>query len=231
MNIIIFGATGGLGQWMWKAAVQAGHRVTAFVRTHEKLDHTASGHDELRIVEGNVMDGEAVRVASEGCDVAINCTSPAGGNSTLQMAQSMVTNASAGGVATFYMVGGMGALWAPGTGKSVLVQDWDDAEAMATFGLPPDMPREVIRNMTKGHLASMAYLHKTGVAHAFVCPGAMDNAPAASHRVVTLDELGGSRVMRVNMGDVAQVIVDDLGVGKLLGHRVCVASGLPDGPQ
>lgn len=27
MNIIIFGATGGLGQWTWKAAVEAGHRV------------------------------------------------------------------------------------------------------------------------------------------------------------------------------------------------------------
>ncbi len=38
------------------------------------------------------------------------------------------------GVASFYVVGGMGALWAPGSGKSVLIQDWDDTEAMAKHG-------------------------------------------------------------------------------------------------
>lgn len=31
--------------------------------------------------------------------------------------------------------------------------------------------------------------------------------------------------MRVSFADVAQVIVDDLNVGGLLGHRVCVAPG------
>ena len=225
MNIIIFGATGGLGQWTWKAAVKAGHDVTAFVRSPHKLDSTAPGHGELRVMPGDVMDSEAVRVASQGAEVAINCTSPAGGNSTLEMAKSIVDNASASGIAKFYMVGGVGALWAPGTDKSVLMQDWDDAEGMAKLGLPPGMPREMIRNMTKGHLASMAYVADAGVAHTFMCPGAMDDAPATTDRVVTLDEPGGRRAMRVNMGDVAQVIVDDLEHGKLLGHRVCVASG------
>ncbi len=225
MNIIIFGATGGLGQWTWKAAAEAGHQVTAFVRSPEKLDSAARGHGKLRVVRGDVMDSEAVHAASQGCHVAINCTSPAGGNSTLEMAKSIVDNASAAGVATFYMVGGMGALWAPGTGKSVLMQDWDDAEGMAKLGLPPGMPREMIRNMTKGHLASMAYLAESGVAHTFLCPGAMNDAPGTSDRVVSLDEPAGRGIMRVNMGDVAQAIVDDLQHGELLGHRVCVASG------
>ncbi len=145
MNIIIFGATGGLGQWTWKAAVRAGHRVTAFVRSPQKLDAPPQGHDELRVVQGDVMDSEAVRVASEGCDVAINCTSPAAGNSTLEMAQSIVGAAAASGVTRFYMVGGMGALWAPGTAKSVLVQDWDDADAMAEFGIPSNHRRSRTR--------------------------------------------------------------------------------------
>jgi hypothetical protein len=225
MHVILFGATGGLGQWTWKAAVAAGHRVTAFVRSPQKLDATARGHSELQVVRGDVMDGEAVRVASEGCDVAINCTSPAAGNSTLEMAKSIVDHASKGGVARFYMVGGMGALWAPGTGKSVLMQDWEDSEAMLKLGLPANIPREMIRYMTKGHLAAMAYLEQAGVAHTFVCPGAMDDAPATADRVVSLDEPRGRRIMRVSMGDVAQVIVDDLDQGELLGHRVCVASG------
>ena len=223
MNVIIFGATGGLGQWTWKAALEAGHQVTAFVRSPHKLaDHPE--RDRLRVVVGDVMDGVAVGEAAAGCTVAINCTSPAGGNSALEMAASIVRHASEAGVSAFYMVGGIGALWAPGTDQTILVQDWDPAEATA-FGFPSNVPAHVIRRMTQGHLASMAHLEQSGVAHTYVCPGAMLDEPASASRVVTLDELGGAAAMRVRMGDVAQVIVDDVGKGALLGHRVSVVSG------
>lgn len=38
MKIIIFGATGGVGQHAMRRAMQADHQVTAFVRTPEKLE-------------------------------------------------------------------------------------------------------------------------------------------------------------------------------------------------
>ncbi|MEM9454419.1 MAG: NAD(P)H-binding protein [Myxococcota bacterium] len=224
MKIVIFGATGGLGQWTWKAAVAAGHEVVAFVRSPHKLDDTDPGYPKLQVVKGDVMDPAAVKGASQGCQVCINCTSPAGGNTTLELAQSIVTNAMAGGVERFYMVGGLGALWVPGTNRGVLLQDWDDPAQMAQWGMSSPMPRETIQNMTKGHLASMAFMQSTGVDHAFMCPGYMVNAAAGSGRVVTLDELGGKSFMKINMGDVAQVIVDDLEHGKLLGHRVCISA-------
>ncbi|MEL6178969.1 MAG: NAD(P)-binding oxidoreductase [Myxococcota bacterium] len=224
MKLIIFGANGGLGQWVWKMAVDAGHDVTAFVRTPSKLDSSDPRHAKLHIVAGNVMDADAVRTASTGCQVAINCTSPAGGNSTAELAQSIVSNAAAGGVEAFYMVGGLGALWAPGTDKTVLIQDWDDAQEMQRHGLSPSIPREMLQNMTRGHLASMAYLESTGFAHTYLCPGLMVDGPPSDARVVTLDELGGPSATKVNFGDIAQVIVEDLGHGKLLGHRVCVSA-------
>ena len=142
MKVIVFGATGGLGGWVWKAAVAAGHEVTAFVRSPDKLDSAAPGYPGLDVVNGDVMDAAAVRSASRGCEAAINCTSPAGGNSTIALARAIVDNASAAAVSAFYMIGGLGALWVPGTGKRVLMQDWDDADAMAKFGLSPDMPRQ-----------------------------------------------------------------------------------------
>ncbi len=216
MKVIIFGANGGLGQWTWKAAISAGHEVVAFVRSPEKLDATDPRHASLTVVRGDVTDRGAVTEAAAGCEAAINCTSPAGGNATLELARAAVEGAAAAGVRTFYMVGGLGALWAPGTKREVLMQDWDDRDAMEAFGLNWSMPRERIRDMTKGHLASMAYLAGTGHAHTYLCPGLMVEGPATEGRVVTLDELGS---------DVAQVIVDDLGVGALLGHRVSVASG------
>lgn len=224
MKVVVFGATGGLGQWTWKAAINAGHEVVAFARSPHKLHASAPGYEQLEVVQGDVMDADAIRAASAGCEVAINCTSPAGGNTTLELAQSVVRNASAAGVSAFYMVGGMGALWVPGTDRGVLLQDWDDAEAMARFGLSTDVPRETFQKMTKGHLASMAWMQETGLRHTFLCPGMMVDAPATASRIVTLDEAGGSNVTRINMGDVAQVLVDDLGKGTLLGHRVCIAT-------
>lgn len=224
MKVIIFGATGGLGQWAWKAAVAAGHEVVVFVRSPHKLNEADPGYSKLQIVKGDVMEPAAVKEASSGCQACINCTSPAGGNTTLELAQSIVTNAMASGVKQFYMVGGLGALWVPGTNKGVLIQDWDDPEQMAQWGMSSSIPREVIQNMTKGHLASMAFMESTGVDHTFMCPGLMVDASASAGRVVTLDELGGKSFMKIHMGDVAQVIVDDLGRGELLGHRVCISA-------
>ncbi|MEO0602510.1 MAG: NAD(P)H-binding protein, partial [Myxococcota bacterium] len=191
MKLIVFGATGSLGQYVWRAAVDAGHDVVAYVRTPAKLDADDPRHARLKVVAGDVMDGAAVTVASGGCEVAVNCTSPAGGNSALEMAQSVVPAAAASGVERFYMVGGLGALWVPGTNRTVLMQDWSDAEEMPKYGLSASMPQEVVRNMTKGHLASMAFLESTGLPHSYLCPGRMVEGPATATRVVTLDELGG----------------------------------------
>ncbi|MEM1156048.1 MAG: NAD(P)H-binding protein [Pseudomonadota bacterium] len=224
MKVIVFGAAGLLGQWTWKAALEAHHDVTALVRSPEKLDTAHPLFENLTVIQGDVMDADTVTAASEGRDVAINCTSPAGGNSTLALAKSIVGNAAEAGIDTFYMVGGLGALWVPESNQTQLVQDWDDASQMVKYGLPPDIPKENIRAMTKGHLESMAFMQSTGFAHTFICPGMMLDGPATSSCRITLDEAGGNRMMSVNFGDVAKVIVDDLGWGKLLGHRVCVSA-------
>ncbi|MBX2800514.1 MAG: SDR family oxidoreductase [Myxococcales bacterium] len=230
MNVIIFGATGGLGQYVSRAAVAAGHRVALFVRSPDKLDPKLSAHSSVRTIVGDVMDSEAVRAASEGSEIAINCTSPAGGDGAEEMVRSIVPSAAAAGVRAFYLIGGLGALWAPGSGRTVLVQDWEDVSAMKQYGLGPQVPREVIRQMTRGHLASMAFLQTTGHAHTYVCPGLMVPGPASDARVVTLDEIGGPSPARVPYADIAEVIVDDLGHGALLGHRVCVSSSAPSEP-
>ncbi|MEM6956688.1 MAG: NAD(P)H-binding protein [Myxococcota bacterium] len=222
MNVIVFGATGGLGQRVWKAAIAAGHRVVAFVRSPEKLDRSHPSFADLNVVTGNVLDGDAVKTASQGCTIAVNCTSPAGGDATLDLAKSAVTHAADADVSTFYMVGGIGALWVPGTDKTVLVQDWDDEAAMQRQGWPTGMPKEKIQAMTQGHLASMAFMASTKLAHAFICPGAMIDGEPSESRTVTLDELGGPAALRVRYADIAQVIVDDLEAGELLGHRVGV---------
>ncbi|MEM1033299.1 MAG: NAD(P)-binding oxidoreductase [Myxococcota bacterium] len=230
MKVIIYGATGGLGQHVWRGAVDAGHEVAVFVRSPAKLDAADPRHARLSIHEGDVVDTAAARQAATGCQIAINCTSPAGGHATIDLAKSIVGAAADAGVERFYMVGGIGALWVPGTGRQVLVQDWDDVDGMRRYGFPADLTADQrrgmqnqVRTMTAGHLASMAYLASTPHRHTFICPGSMVEGPTSPGRTVTRDELGGYGALQIGFADVAEVIIDDLVDGDLLGHRVCVA--------
>lgn len=222
-KIVVFGATGLLGQHVWQAAVAAGHTVAVFVRTPSKLANVPA-KEKLTIYQGDVMDASDVQKASNGAEIAISCVSPAGGNSTIEMIQSIVPNAAKAGVRTFYLVGGSGALWVPGTNRTKIMAECDD---LAPFGVPPNIPVEVIRNMTKGHVASMAYMATTGLDHTYICPSMMVEGPATAGRSIGFEaRMDGTSVGgKVNLGDVAQVIVDDLPYGKLLGERVRVESG------
>lgn len=224
-KVVIFGATGLLGQHVWRAAVKAGHSVSVLVRSPSKLDETLPEKGQLSaIVQGDVMNGERVEEASKGAEIAISCVSPAGGNSTLEMIQSIIPHASKAGVTTFYLVGGSGALWVPGTNRTKVMAECDD---LTPFGVPPQVPVEAIRNMTKGHLVSMEYMATTGLAHTYICPSLMVEGPVTLGRSIGFEaRMDGTSVGgKVRLADVAQVIVDDLPHGKLMGERVRVESG------
>ncbi len=63
MKIIIFGASGGTGNWLTRQALAADHDVTAIVRSPETF---AVHHPRLTIVPGNVLDSTAVNDAVMG---------------------------------------------------------------------------------------------------------------------------------------------------------------------
>lgn len=71
MNIVVFGASGGVGQHVVRHALAGGHEVTAFVRTPEKL-HV---HDGVTVVQGDAFDAAAVAAAITGQDAVISCLS------------------------------------------------------------------------------------------------------------------------------------------------------------
>jgi uncharacterized protein len=69
MRIVVFGATGRVGQNFVEQSVAAGHSVTAYVRDAQKLKAVG-----LRVYEGDVMDGPAVaRVLRDGFDAVVVC--------------------------------------------------------------------------------------------------------------------------------------------------------------
>ncbi|RWZ54757.1 NAD(P)-dependent oxidoreductase [Halobacillus fulvus] len=70
MNIIVFGATGKTGTPFVKQALDHGHRVTAFVRSPEKL---VLKHENLQVFRGDALKEDHVVKAIEGHDVVVSC--------------------------------------------------------------------------------------------------------------------------------------------------------------
>lgn len=70
MKIIVFGATGGVGKWVVKQGLEAGHKMTAFVRNPDKLAIT---YENLTVVQGDAFNKRQVEAAIAGHDAVVSC--------------------------------------------------------------------------------------------------------------------------------------------------------------
>lgn len=70
MNVLIFGASGGIGKWAVEYALQDGHHVTAYVRHPEKVQITS---DHLTLIQGQITDKEKITKALSGQNAVIWC--------------------------------------------------------------------------------------------------------------------------------------------------------------
>ncbi|GAB3008757.1 NAD(P)H-binding protein [Streptomyces pseudoechinosporeus] len=73
MRVTVFGATGGIGRLVVQQLLDAGHQVTALVRTPAKLALT---HSHLTVVTGQLSDRDAVEQAVSGADAVISTLGP-----------------------------------------------------------------------------------------------------------------------------------------------------------
>jgi putative NADH-flavin reductase len=69
MNVLIFGATGGTGRALVRQALAQGHVVTAFVRDLKKIK---TRHQNLRVVQGDILDYESVEAAVKNQDAVVS---------------------------------------------------------------------------------------------------------------------------------------------------------------
>lgn len=89
MKIIVFGATGGVGQSFVKQAVENGLAVTAFVRTPEKLE---TKHGNLQVIQGDAFDAATVAAAIAGHDAVVSCLGSSKGMKKSAELQEMTKN-------------------------------------------------------------------------------------------------------------------------------------------
>ena len=73
MRIVVFGASRGVGLKVVEQALEAGHVVTAFVRSPEKF---SVKHANLTVFKGDSMDISAVENAIAGQEVVISALGP-----------------------------------------------------------------------------------------------------------------------------------------------------------
>jgi putative NADH-flavin reductase len=80
LRLFVLGATGGTGRTVVEQAVARGHRVTAFVRSPDKL----AGLTGPRVTRGDPRNADEVRAAIGGHDAVISTLGPSGlGRTTL----------------------------------------------------------------------------------------------------------------------------------------------------
>jgi putative NADH-flavin reductase len=76
MKMLVIGATGGTGRCVVEHALRAGHEVTAFVRTPQKI---TMQHERLRVAQGDVLQADAVLRAMQGQQAVICALGPPAG--------------------------------------------------------------------------------------------------------------------------------------------------------
>lgn len=69
MKVVIFGATGFSGKAILAETLRQGHEVSILVRDASKVQQ----HQNLSVVEGNVLDAEAVSAILQGQEAVIQC--------------------------------------------------------------------------------------------------------------------------------------------------------------
>lgn len=76
MNLLILGGTGRVGSHLVENALQDDHYVTVLVRTPEKIQIQ---HNNLTVVQGNVLSKEDIEQVMHGADVVISALNTDGG--------------------------------------------------------------------------------------------------------------------------------------------------------
>ena len=66
--VAVIGATGRVGQYVFRGAVDRGYHVRALVRDRDKLDV----NENVTIIQGSILDPVAVRALIEGVDVVLS---------------------------------------------------------------------------------------------------------------------------------------------------------------
>jgi putative NADH-flavin reductase len=206
MSIAIFGATGRTGQRALRYALADGHTVRALARDASKL----AAHPGLTIITGDVLDADAVRRTTEGCETAIaalgggTLTDP--GVTRSQGMAHICDAMRAGGGRRVVGVGGGGILRAD---DGRLRQEQDRFPA-------------VFKLVSSEHLRAWQAMEASGLACTMAaCPDIVPGERTGVYRTLVDAMPEGGKT--ISCEDVADFLLRAIADGTFVGQRVGVA--------
>jgi putative NADH-flavin reductase len=215
MKIVLFGATGNIGQRIAAEALGRGHRVTGVVRDAAKAQ---TPDPRVTLVQGDATDAAAVAQLAKGADVVVSAISPranARGMTAASMAaaaRALLAGVRQAGVKRLIVVGGAASL--------------EVAPGLRLFDAPgfPD----AYKAEAKEGIDALDVLRKegAGVDWTFVSPAAEIGPGTRTGKYRTSDDLlladpqGHSRI---SFEDYALALVDEIERPKHAGKRFGVA--------
>ena len=210
MKIVLFGASGMIGQRILQEALTRGHEVTAVVRNPAGVTQT---HPHLTVVAGDATQADVVAQVAAGHEAVISAIGPGMGDLAMVSAsiQAYLAGLPAAGVKRFLVVGGAGSLEvAPGV---QLVDTPQFPEAWRPVALAH---RDVLYT-----LRSVTNLDWTYISPAiFIEPGVRTGSYRLGTEQVVMDADGQSKI---SCEDYAVALVDVLEKNQFIQQRITVA--------
>ncbi|WP_431028563.1 NAD(P)-dependent oxidoreductase [Lysinibacillus sp. LZ02] len=170
MKLIVFGATGGVGQEFVKMAIKQGHKVTAFVRTPDKL-HTKV---DVNIIQGDAFDASAVAQAINGHDAVVSCIGSTAGPEKHTSIQKMGRN----------IADGMEA-----AGIKRIVYCASAGINGEIPGISGKMVMKMLEKPLKDHRAALDYILAKDVIYTIARPMGLKNTPLELDYVESFDSV------------------------------------------
>jgi putative NADH-flavin reductase len=196
MNLILFGASGTIGQRILSEALNRGHTVTAVSRDPSRIVQTSP---RLKIVAGNVRDPENVAALASGHDALISAVGPGtrDPHEVVDAALSLVQAMSKLPGMRLIVVGGAGSLRLP-SGQQVV-----DAPDFPPAWKPPALAHREALEVYQHSDIDWTYFSPAAV----IEPGERTGKYRTDTDHLLVDEAGNSRI---SAEDYAVALLDEL---------------------
>ena len=76
MHILLLGGTGAIGQILVPDLLEAGHILTLYARSPQKLSEAVRADQRVKVVQGEILDSDALLRALDGVDAVVSLLGP-----------------------------------------------------------------------------------------------------------------------------------------------------------
>ncbi|MEM7799435.1 MAG: NAD(P)-binding oxidoreductase [Chloroflexota bacterium] len=194
MNIIVFGASGRIGQLAIKQGLDKGHTITGFVRSPEKM---TVDHPNLTLIQGDALDQDAAVAAIAGHDAVICALGgDTSGEARFQATQHIVAGMQKHGVERLSVVSSLGV------GESIQQSNL----------IVKALVKTVLRSAIADHQKQEDWVRQSDLSWTIVRAGGLTNDPFTGTYIVSDDlsrKLSNTMVPRADVADFLIRSIED----------------------